>query len=556
MRVNALETGIVAALLAAVSARAAIADSGFLIAAGHALALLAAFTLVRSGIARVSEQAARLFFAAAALLLVAEGIIQAVAGLHLNWFVVSLFLQANAGIQIGLSLPLLAAVAGALAWGLQALRRRADERQLTFNPRTLVGLGLAAAATSQLAYGIGYYDGAARVLEARRHLPFFWAPHPYRANKLLGYVLGPRGENPFSVSRIEAPQSADDSSNGLQAALKGTDLQTAPNILLIVADSLRAVEIRKDPALTPAMTAAGADGYLSLDHLSVSNCTHFSLYSLFTGKLASRFGAARRRGRPEGLAPGLAAAGYRVTTAESNSLDWYDLSDIILPAEAARWLAEGDDAVTRDRAVTEETVRQIGTWQAGSRPGLHVAYYTGTHFPYGDTVTALADSDVERYRAAINLFDREVGQLLAALRQSGLLERTLVIVTSDHGEELLADGRVGHASRLSAEQVEVPLLVLGGGADAAQIRSHLDVAPYLAAAVGDGSVPFAPPGARLLANCDYDFPSGFAVIDEAGRHDFLYDEGYLVPLSDNTAPATAQRKAARLLIDRIKADSR
>jgi arylsulfatase A-like enzyme len=63
------------------------------------------------------------------------------------------------------------------------------------------------------------------------------------------------------------------------------------------------------------------------------------------------------------------------------------------------------------------------------------------------------------YDAEVAAADAAVGALLGALRSRGRLERTVVIVTSDHGEELLEHGRVGHGLTLYEEVIRVPLIV-------------------------------------------------------------------------------------------------
>jgi arylsulfatase A-like enzyme len=64
------------------------------------------------------------------------------------------------------------------------------------------------------------------------------------------------------------------------------------------------------------------------------------------------------------------------------------------------------------------------------------------------------------YDSCIAYLDEELGRLLNTLERDGLLKDTLVIVTSDHGEEF-GDHRVfGHASSLFMEEIHVPLVVL------------------------------------------------------------------------------------------------
>ncbi|MEM6705976.1 MAG: sulfatase [Acidobacteriota bacterium] len=75
----------------------------------------------------------------------------------------------------------------------------------------------------------------------------------------------------------------------------------------------------------------------------------------------------------------------------------------------------------------------------------------------------------------LELYDRDVRRLgdrlmdlLEALTERGLLESTLIVFVADHGEELLEDGWVGHAStaaeaKLIPEVLDIPLLVSGPG---------------------------------------------------------------------------------------------
>jgi arylsulfatase A-like enzyme len=66
---------------------------------------------------------------------------------------------------------------------------------------------------------------------------------------------------------------------------------------------------------------------------------------------------------------------------------------------------------------------------------------------------------VDEYDAAVHRGDRGLGRLLAMLERRGLLERTIVVVTSDHGEEFLEHGGCYHIRTLYEEVVRVPLVV-------------------------------------------------------------------------------------------------
>jgi arylsulfatase A-like enzyme len=63
------------------------------------------------------------------------------------------------------------------------------------------------------------------------------------------------------------------------------------------------------------------------------------------------------------------------------------------------------------------------------------------------------------YEGTIAYLDQQVGRLLDGLQQRGLRERTLIVITSDHGEEFVEHGRLGHGHTLFMELLHVPLLV-------------------------------------------------------------------------------------------------
>lgn len=72
-----------------------------------------------------------------------------------------------------------------------------------------------------------------------------------------------------------------------------------------------------------------------------------------------------------------------------------------------------------------------------------------------------ADLDVivQYYDAAIRHGDREVGRFLDALDARGLSDRTIVLITSDHGEEFFEHGNCDHVRFLYREVVSVPFLL-------------------------------------------------------------------------------------------------
>lgn len=97
-----------------------------------------------------------------------------------------------------------------------------------------------------------------------------------------------------------------------------------------------------------------------------------------------------------------------------------------------------------------------------------------------------AEAEV-RYLAGLRAADALVRDVVEALSSGGRLEHTVVVVTSDHGEELFERGGFGHGSSVFEEQVRVPLLIHVPGLAprrVADVVSQVDVAPTLRALVG------------------------------------------------------------------------
>jgi arylsulfatase A-like enzyme len=86
------------------------------------------------------------------------------------------------------------------------------------------------------------------------------------------------------------------------------------------------------------------------------------------------------------------------------------------------------------------------------------------------------------YDATIQHADREVGRLLGALAAAGLDGRTVVCVTSDHGEEFGEHGIYGHSRSLYESLLHVPLLIRGPDVATQRVAepfSLVDLAPTL-----------------------------------------------------------------------------
>jgi arylsulfatase A-like enzyme len=124
--------------------------------------------------------------------------------------------------------------------------------------------------------------------------------------------------------------------------------------------------------------------------------------------------------------------------------------------------------------------------------------------PRANTRMTRADTEYLRglYEAEIAQLDAAIGRLVDELAGRGLLERTVVVLVADHGEEFHEHGGFGHGRTLFREQLHVPLIVrlpgrAAAGTRVARLARQVDVLPTILALLGM-EPPTSGPGVPLL----------------------------------------------------------
>lgn len=169
------------------------------------------------------------------------------------------------------------------------------------------------------------------------------------------------------------------------------------------------------------------------------------------------------------------------------------------------YLFEGDQNLTHTAFVGDETATFIEN--SGNEPFFCIAGFYAPHCPLnpperfvdmyneadmplpvrneGDNFNDHSDSHWQKvkayYYAMISQVDEEVGRILSALEESGKLDDTLIIFTSDHGEYLGDYGRVQKGGPEDSSS-HVPLLFKGqgiGNGKYGEMTEAIDIAPTI-----------------------------------------------------------------------------
>lgn len=110
---------------------------------------------------------------------------------------------------------------------------------------------------------------------------------------------------------------------------------------------------------------------------------------------------------------------------------------------------------------------------ANDEPLFLYVHTDDPHAPY--TTGKGGKTQFEKYLAEIAIVDAQLGQLLAAIEKQGLEERTLLIVTADHGEAFGEHDSKYHATTVYEELLRVPLLFVNPALEPRVVDQHVSL---------------------------------------------------------------------------------
>jgi arylsulfatase A-like enzyme len=118
------------------------------------------------------------------------------------------------------------------------------------------------------------------------------------------------------------------------------------------------------------------------------------------------------------------------------------------------------------RKRADEVNRELFHWidRAGKAPFFAFLNYLDVHYSYGGPRNYPKPAwdqggTVDEYDAGLKYVDDSIGSLARELKRRGLADKTLVVITSDHGEALGGHGLTYHGASLYKELIWVPLVI-------------------------------------------------------------------------------------------------
>ncbi len=327
-----------------------------------------------------------------------------------------------------------------------------------------------------------------------RYLPLYFPLKDSRRMARLGLVDEARAREHRLVAALGRPP--DGELNYPRALLRCEPRRPMLNVLLVVIDGMRADALRPDLAPRLVEFARGAIRFDA--HYSGGNASRAGMFSLFYGIPATYWDAFADLARPPVLMDLFREHGYQLGLFSSSpvyswvvGLDRTALARI--PNLRLETISSYPGSAARDRILTDEWYEWLDR-RDPSRPFFGFLFYNAAvafeppeHYPPAVPIPSGASEWVRRrarYLTAVQYLDSLIGRMLDDLERRKLLERTVVIVTSDHGMEFDESGQgfIGHGTAYSDYQMHTPLMVRWPGRPPGRVvrrTSHNDVAPTL-----------------------------------------------------------------------------
>ena len=307
----------------------------------------------------------------------------------------------------------------------------------------------------------------------------------------------------FYVTPSSNPKRASASATPLWGVprLIRTSQSARPNVLFVVLDTLRADHTQPygyDRKTTPFLSELASRGAVAEEVVATYPTTLSSHWSIFTGLFPARHGVYPGTSKHNPPAQPLLAqifqdGGYRTSAFTeggfvhsifgfASGFDLYhnstksEVDDLSSSAKktfslAMDWLIEARDEPfflflhTYQVHMPYEPADAYRRQFAGDYQGAWAKEFPAiASYPINNRIMEPTDTEIAHIK---NLYDAEIrelddlfAQFWSQLEAMGILDDTIVVITSDHGEDLVEHGWLNHGTTLYDDALLVPLIVL------------------------------------------------------------------------------------------------
>ncbi|GGI91690.1 hypothetical protein GCM10007966_20440 [Legionella impletisoli] len=302
-------------------------------------------------------------------------------------------------------------------------------------------------------------------------------------SKLYAYVFpSPNSERMiynWSEQFFVQPPFSNDPLNYPLAPLRCQKPKSPTNIILIMVDALRFDVVNQ--RVMPHLSQFAEESWQFQNHLSGGNSTQAGLFSLFYSLPSNYWTAAKNEKKAPVLMEILRENNYVIKVIWSVSITppAFDKTLYLKIKNLNVHGTAGRDTAEKDRNTTNEALQFLRETNVKQPIFMHV-FYDATHnycrpqsyskpfqpakenclrFGFSDELEPLPYFN--RYLNAAHFVDTEIHRLLVHLKEKGYYENSIIIITSDHGEEFNDNKQNywGHSGNYTQTQVHIPMII-------------------------------------------------------------------------------------------------
>ena len=421
---------------------------------------------------------------------------------HINGFILNMILGPNAGdifdfdTKLYLTESLMFLVIIAVCIGLWFLAARVAGRLFRRHVWGGIGLLLSLLLIANGIYVYGSFVVKPSVLKSARLVPYYF---PLSASSLL---------EDMGFERKVMNISDDDASGELCYPLLPLDIQDStqlkrPNILLILIDSWSRQSLT--PECMPNLWQLAHEEQWYQNHVSCSNGTRYAVFGMFTGLQPYYWTAFEASRTSPLLVDRLLELGYDFRAYPSATLESPPFHRMLFQhVPNLRLDTPEPTPYERDLKIKKDLIADLPQLKAQDKPFFTFIFFDLLHayslpkellnrfqpsWEYGRFDELYNEMDPtpfwNLYRNSAYQTDKMIGELITAMKEQGLYDQTLVMITGDHAQEYNENHKNywGHNSNFTQYQIGVPLIVHQPGIDTTVVyrhrTTHYDFVPTL-----------------------------------------------------------------------------
>ncbi len=303
----------------------------------------------------------------------------------------------------------------------------------------------------------------------------------------------------------------------------------SPNIFIFAVDSLRESILSEET--TPNILKFSKNSLVFKNHFSGGNATRFGIFSLFYGLNATYWFSFLDASKEPVFFDVLKQKDYDINIFSSTNTKWPEFRKTVYCGAKECIFDNFSGTPAQKDLKSSEKFKSVIENIPRTKPIFSFVFLDAPHgYSYpksfekfkpnaGNNGINYLDIDQKNstlfknsYKNAVFFNDSLVGEMIALLKEKGLYEDSVIIVTSDHGQEFFEYGGFGHNSSFSKAQLQVPFILHlpdGTTEDIKKMTSHLDVPATLLKMLG-------------VKNPPQDYSNGYDMLDKDFNRSFTF----------------------------------